>query len=59
MISLHNLLSRDLIEGFASAQNVPLKTFYLLLQVVSDIQAHFTLKFAVCVVQNNILGFDL
>jgi hypothetical protein len=59
MILLLNLLSHDLIEGSAAAQNVPVKTFYLLLQVVSDSQAHFALKFTVCVVQNNILGFDL
>jgi len=59
MISLLNLLSCDLTEGFASAQNVPVKTFYLLLKIVSDIEAHFTLKFTVCVVCNNILGFDL
>jgi hypothetical protein len=46
-ITLHNLLSRELIEGSASAQNVPVKMFYFLLKVVSDIQAHFTLKFTV------------
>jgi len=50
MVLLLNLLSCDLIEGSATAQNVPVKTFYLLLKVVSDSPAHFTLKFAVCVV---------
>jgi hypothetical protein len=50
MISLLNLLSHHLIEGSETAQNVPVKKFHLLLKVVSDIQAHFTLNFTVCVV---------
>jgi hypothetical protein len=50
VILLLNFLSSDLIEGSATAQNVSVNTFYLLLKVVSDSQAHFTLKFTVCIV---------
>jgi hypothetical protein len=50
VVLLLTLLSHDLIAYSATAQNVPVKTFYLLLKVVSDSQAHFTLKFTVFVV---------
>jgi hypothetical protein len=45
-----NSVSHDVIEGSANARNVSVKMCYLLLKVVSDFQAHRTLKSTVCVV---------